>query len=250
MEAVPLDSSYPLHYSTFEPLPCILPADDFPLFPASSDEEGCYASRFRSPDRLRHGAIRSHQSLRLDNMALRHRLAVYHHTVERPRLRPAARLYWPWLSRRGRPGNRPWNLCSPAPSSPGRKISFGITGAGLVRAASQDVPPLPKKSATSSGTCGKPTPHRALRASWVSYVCSASQWPNPRWRKIDRDSGRHRIEEVKIVPRSPWQNPYCERVIGSIHSDVLDHVIRSDRPHVMRLLRASLRSYHRFRPHL
>jgi len=24
------------------------------------------------------------------------------------------------------------------------------------------------------------------------------------------------IEEVNIAPRSPWQNPYCERVIGSI----------------------------------
>jgi putative transposase len=27
------------------------------------------------------------------------------------------------------------------------------------------------------------------------------------------------IEEVKTAPHSPWQNPYCERVIGSIESD-------------------------------
>ena len=33
------------------------------------------------------------------------------------------------------------------------------------------------------------------------------------------------IEEVKIAPRNPWQNPYCERVIGSIRRDALDHVI-------------------------
>ena len=33
------------------------------------------------------------------------------------------------------------------------------------------------------------------------------------------------IEEVPIAPRSPWQNPYCERVIGSIRRDCLDHVV-------------------------
>jgi transposase InsO family protein len=33
------------------------------------------------------------------------------------------------------------------------------------------------------------------------------------------------IEEVLIAPRSPWQNPYCERLIGSIRREVLDHVI-------------------------
>jgi putative transposase len=42
---------------------------------------------------------RSHQSLRLENMALRHQLAVYQHTVKRPKLRPWDRLFWVWLSR-------------------------------------------------------------------------------------------------------------------------------------------------------
>jgi len=43
--------------------------------------------------------VRSHQSLRLENMALRHQLAVYQHTVTHPKLRPADRLFWSWLSR-------------------------------------------------------------------------------------------------------------------------------------------------------
>src|SRR5207248_1817099 len=42
---------------------------------------------------------RSHQSLRLENMALRHQLAVYQHTVKRPKLRPVDRLFWSWLVR-------------------------------------------------------------------------------------------------------------------------------------------------------
>lgn len=43
--------------------------------------------------------FRSYESLRLENMALRHQLAVYHHTVTRPKLRPADGLFWAWLSR-------------------------------------------------------------------------------------------------------------------------------------------------------
>ena len=43
--------------------------------------------------------FRSHDSLRLENMALRHQLAVYQHTVKRPKLRPSDRLFWAWLSR-------------------------------------------------------------------------------------------------------------------------------------------------------
>jgi hypothetical protein len=35
------------------------------------------------------------------------------------------------------------------------------------------------------------------------------------------------IEEVLIAPRSPWQNPYCERLIGTIRRDLLDHVMSS-----------------------
>ena len=49
------------------------------------------------------------------------------------------------------------------------------------------------------------------------------------------------IEEVLIAPRSPWQNPYCERVIGSIRRDCLDHVIvlneSPSAPHPDRVLR-------------
>ena len=43
--------------------------------------------------------FRSYESLRLENMALRHQLAVYQHTVKRPTLRPSDRLFWVWLSR-------------------------------------------------------------------------------------------------------------------------------------------------------
>jgi hypothetical protein len=41
----------------------------------------------------------SHESLRLENMALHHQLAVYQQSVKRPKLRPSDRLFWSWLSR-------------------------------------------------------------------------------------------------------------------------------------------------------
>jgi putative transposase len=44
--------------------------------------------------------FRAHASLCLENLALRHQLAVYQQTVRRPRLRTTDRLFWAWLSRR------------------------------------------------------------------------------------------------------------------------------------------------------
>jgi putative transposase len=43
--------------------------------------------------------FRPYTSLRLENLALRHQLAVYQQTVARPRLRRTDRLFWAWLSR-------------------------------------------------------------------------------------------------------------------------------------------------------
>ena len=33
------------------------------------------------------------------------------------------------------------------------------------------------------------------------------------------------IEEVLTAPRSPWQNAYADRFIGSVRRECLDHVI-------------------------
>src|SRR5262249_24503584 len=43
--------------------------------------------------------LRARLFLSLENVALRHQLAVYKHTIHRPRLRPTDRLFWVWLSR-------------------------------------------------------------------------------------------------------------------------------------------------------
>lgn len=35
------------------------------------------------------------------------------------------------------------------------------------------------------------------------------------------------IEEVLTAPQSPWQNPYSQRLNGSIRRECLDHVSSS-----------------------
>ena len=58
------------------------------------------------------------------------------------------------------------------------------------------------------------------------------------------------IEEVLIAPRSPWQNPICERLIGSIRRECLDHVIVFNENHLHRILSEYFAYYHASRTHL
>lgn len=57
------------------------------------------------------------------------------------------------------------------------------------------------------------------------------------------------IEEVTTAPHSPWQNPYVERLIGTIRRECLDHVIILGEEHLRRILREYFRYYHESRPH-
>ena len=58
------------------------------------------------------------------------------------------------------------------------------------------------------------------------------------------------IEQVLIAARSPWQNPYAERVIGSVRRECLDHVIILNEVHLRQLLKQYFNYYHRSRTHL
>ena len=58
------------------------------------------------------------------------------------------------------------------------------------------------------------------------------------------------IEEVLTAPRSPWQNPFVERLIGSIRRECLDHVIVWNERSLRRHLLQYLAYYHQWRTHL
>jgi transposase InsO family protein len=58
------------------------------------------------------------------------------------------------------------------------------------------------------------------------------------------------IVEVVAAPSSPWQNPYAERLIGSLRRECLDHVIILNQRHLRRMLTRYAAYYHRARTHL
>ena len=58
------------------------------------------------------------------------------------------------------------------------------------------------------------------------------------------------INQVLTGRRSPWQNGFVERVIGSIRRECTDHVIVFNENHLRRVLQSYVRYYHRSRTHL
>jgi putative transposase len=99
-------------------------------------------------------------------------------------------------------------------------------------------------------------------AEWTAQqvVEAFSERDAKRYLIRDRDSiygeefrGRIRLlgmKEVITAPRSPWQNAFAERLIGSIRRECLDHVVVLSQRHLRHLLRNYLTYYHRSRTHL
>ncbi len=58
------------------------------------------------------------------------------------------------------------------------------------------------------------------------------------------------IGEVVTAARSPWQNPYAERLIASLRRDCLDHVIVLDEAHLRGVLARYFAYYNGSRCHL
>jgi transposase InsO family protein len=97
---------------------------------------------------------------------------------------------------------------------------------------------------------------------WLAHqMTEAFPWDTaPRYLLRDRDASygqvfRNRlramgIREVVTAPRSPWQNAYVERIIGSVRRECLDHAIISGERHLRGLLSSYFHYYHNTRTHL
>ena len=96
---------------------------------------------------------------------------------------------------------------------------------------------------------------------WIAHqLTEAYGWQQaPRYIVRDRDcvygevfTRRVRamgIRDRPIAPRSPWQNGYAERLIGSIRRDCLDHVIVFGDRHLRHLLSSYQKYYNEARTH-
>ena len=288
--------------------------------------------------------FRSRLSIQMERIALRHQVAVYKQSVTRPKLQPADRLLWVWLSRlwpswQGalefvqprtviawqKKRFREYWRCSSQTGKPGQPIiskeiqelirdmwrSNPTWGAPRIVGELRTLGISVAKSTVEKyrpRTCNPSSPtwkaflnnhvkdivacdfftvptatcrvlfvfillaHERRRivhvnitehptAQWTAQqIVEALPWDTaPRYLLRARDSiyGEHcqqriknrGIKEVKIAPQSPWQNPYAERVIGSIRREALDHVIVLNERHLRRVLRSYVESYHHWRTH-
>jgi len=98
-------------------------------------------------------------------------------------------------------------------------------------------------------------------AEWTAQqLVEAFPWESPpKYLLRDRDAiygnrFRKRVRSLGMkdrpsAPRSPWQNPYAERFIGSLRRECLDHILIYGRRHLERVLRTYVDHYMEERPH-
>ena len=94
-----------------------------------------------------------------------------------------------------------------------------------------------------------------------NQITQACGWKRaPRYLIRDRDGAygevvMRRVRSMGIrdrptSPRSPWQNAYAERLIGSIRRECLDHVVVFGERHLRHVLLSYMNSYNEMRTHL
>jgi putative transposase len=288
--------------------------------------------------------FRSRLGMQVEILALRHQLGVYQRTSARPRLRPADRMLWAWLSRAWSGWQDALVFVKPETVIAWRRRKFREYWTRLTRsgkpgrpAVSREVRDLIRRMSSANSLWGAPrivgelakigidlprstvakymvrrwkppsaTWHAFLKnhirdivatdffvvptvrnqilfvflvlahdrrrvlhinvtvyptAEWAAQqVVEAFPWAHPpKYLLRDRDgiygmAFRKRVtglgmEEVLIAAQSPWQNPYVERLIGSIRRECLDHTIVLSERHLKRILTDYFAYYHRWRTH-
>jgi transposase InsO family protein len=113
-----------------------------------------------------------------------------------------------------------------------------------------------RRRVLSFGVTSHPT------AEWIArQITDAFPWSEaPRYLIRDRDAVygelvTRRLKSMGIrdrptAPRSPWQNGYVERLIGSIRRESLDHLVVLGEAHLCRILKAYVSYYNVVRTHL
>ena len=241
-------------------------------------------------------AVKDRTQLALENIALRHQLAVYKRSVKRPNIKDGDRIFWltvmasPWV-RKMSESNPLWG----APKIHGELLKLGIN----VSQPTVSRYMVRRKRGTSQtwktfvdnhvhdivAIDFFTVPTVTFRVLYVFVVLShvrreilhvnVTEHPTAAWtaRQIleafpgdvprlllrDRDSiygwefdrmvKALKIRQIRSAPRSPWQNPFVERVIGSIRRECTDHVIPFGRRHLLRVLREYVDYYNTSRPH-
>jgi putative transposase len=290
-------------------------------------------------------AVRTHRTLVLENLALRHQLAVLQRTARRPRLRRSDRVFWVLLSRLWHGWAEVVAIVQPETVIRWQRAGFKLFWSWTSRrhgpgrpAVAPEVRALIRRMAAANPLWGAPRIHGELQklgveisqATVSKYLVRRRRPPSQTWRTFltnhvgslvsvdffvvptvmfrvlfvfvvlahdrrrvvhvnvtdtptahwtaqqlveafpwetapryllrDRDgvygavfsSCVHAlgIHEVTSAPRAPWQNPYVERLIGTVRRECLNHLVVLNENHLRRLLRDYFLYYHHARTHL
>ncbi|MFI5340677.1 MAG: integrase core domain-containing protein [Candidatus Methylomirabilales bacterium] len=286
--------------------------------------------------------VRSHVSLQLEILALRHQLTVYHRSIRRPQVRPSNRILWSWLARRWARWREVLVFVQPATVLAWQRTRFREYWARLSRTGPAGRPAIRREGrqlireiSVANPRWGSPRilgelrklgiavakstvekyrvrPRRPTSPTWRAFLkhhvtelvsidfftvptvgfkvlfvlvvlaharrrivhFNVTEHPTARWTAQqlveafpwetapkyllrDRDAvygeGFQRrvanlgIDQILAAPRSPWQNAYAERLIGSIRRECLDHAIVFSEGHLRRLLASYFHYHHRWR---
>src|SRR5439155_501996 len=151
----------------------------------------------------------AHRHVALENLALRHQLAVYKRTVTRPKVRRSDRLFWVALSRVWVGWRQALVIVSPNTVLRWQRRRFREYWARLSA-----------RRVVHFNVTEHPTAHWTAQQIVDAFPDDSA----PSYLLRDRDQVygeqfRHRvkgmrIQEVLTAPHSPWQNPFAKRLIA------------------------------------
>ena len=176
--------------------------------------------------------FRSHTSLRLEHLALRHQLAMYQQSVHRPQLRPTDRLFWAWLSRL-------WS---------GWQAVLALVQPGTVIAWQRQRFHDHWRQLSQQSTPGRPAVARETRELIQAMWQANPTWGSPRivgeLRKLGIDVAKSTVEMYRVrARRSP--SPTWKTFLR----DHVNDLIALHEQHLRRLLTGYLQYYHHWRTH-
>ncbi len=180
--------------------------------------------------------LRPKHDLLLENIALRQQILVLQRQVKRPKFRDRERAFWVVLSRYWSGWKSPLRLVQPQTVVSWHRRSWRLFWKWKSRPKDYARPTVPLE---------------------VINLIRKMSLENPLW-GAPRIYGDRVLETIKflnihdkvISARSPWQNGYCERVVGTIKREFLHHMIIFNESHARRLLKKHFEYYHEDRTHL